>query len=275
MENAETNEKSLDTLKRLVSAAYSNLERISHIIEKIEQEQRRELYKNIPGVEGVYDGQYLLGEDGKKYEVPANYAAKSRLVYGDKLKMIEEVGKTLFKQLEKVERKKLEGVLSKKEGKWYVLTNEGTFKISDVAAEFNNAALNEKAVVIVPAGNVTAEFAALDRIVRSEKESSWKEKEKVSPSVATSADLAKKPTTHMASVTRSSVAPAKRQAAPSRSRSSRPSTTPAVKAKQEDTQKEFVADISGGSANHAAVPQAAPPQTAQTTQTLLDDDDLV
>ena len=36
-------------------------------------------------IEGVFDGQNMIGPDGKQYPVPANYASKSKLVEGDVL----------------------------------------------------------------------------------------------------------------------------------------------------------------------------------------------
>src|SRR5665213_4278331 len=38
-------------------------------------------------IEGVFDGQNMIGSDGKLYPVPANYASKSKLVQGDILKL--------------------------------------------------------------------------------------------------------------------------------------------------------------------------------------------
>ena len=38
-------------------------------------------------IEGVFDGENMIGPDGKQYSVPANYASKSKLVEGDILKM--------------------------------------------------------------------------------------------------------------------------------------------------------------------------------------------
>jgi len=165
-----TPEERLDQIKSLIQSTYHNLEKISRVVEKIQQEQRREMYKKMPGSEGMFDGVYLVMDDGSKLEVPPNYAAKSRLVYGDRLKVVEEDGKKVFKQIQKPERKEIEGVLSKKEGKWYLLAETGTYKISDVAAEFNKAELNEKAVGLVPADNLKVPFAALDKIVREGKE---------------------------------------------------------------------------------------------------------
>lgn len=169
-------EKSLEDLKRQVTVTARSLEKVSRIIDNIEKENKRELYKSMPGVSGYFDGVYLIGEDGSKHEVPANYAAKSRLVYGDVLKMLNEDGKIVFKQIEKVDRKKLEGVLSKKEGKWYFLSDGGTYKISDVAAEFHKAELNDKAVAYVPEKDMHATYAALDYL---EKEKVEKDKAEI------------------------------------------------------------------------------------------------
>lgn len=159
-------EKRLDQIKALVQSTYHNLDKISRIVEKIQQEEKKEMYKNMPGVEGTFDGIYLVSEDGAKHEVPANYAAKSRLVFGDKLKIVEEDGKKVFKQIQKPERQEVKGVLSKKEGKWYLLSDSGTYKISDTAAEFNKAELNDEAVALVPEHQLNVPFAALDLIVK-------------------------------------------------------------------------------------------------------------
>jgi hypothetical protein len=37
-------------------------------------------------IEGVFDGQDMIGADKKTYPVPANYASKSKIVEGSKLK---------------------------------------------------------------------------------------------------------------------------------------------------------------------------------------------
>ncbi|PIX89851.1 MAG: hypothetical protein COZ29_03005, partial [Candidatus Moranbacteria bacterium CG_4_10_14_3_um_filter_45_9] len=51
-------------------------------------------------IEGAFDGQVMLGTDGKQYPVPANYASKSKLVEGDMLKLtITDNGAFLYKQI--------------------------------------------------------------------------------------------------------------------------------------------------------------------------------
>jgi len=162
-------ERRLDQVKNLATVAARNLERIHDLIQKLEEDKQIEKYKGMPGIAGTFDGQYLVGEDGNKHEVPANYAAKSRLVFGDTLKMIEEDGKKLFKQVEKVERKKIDGIVSKKEGRWYVLCDSGSYRISDIAATFNGVEVNDEVRIIIPTQNLSAPFAALDRVLTDKK----------------------------------------------------------------------------------------------------------
>ncbi len=152
----------LDKIKRLLEHAQENVAEAKELFRKLVEKKS---YKEIPGVEGIYDGFQMVDDNGVKHDVPANYAAKSRLVYGDKLKMVEEEGKQLFKQIEKMPRKSLTGVVSKKEGKWHVLTEVGSYLLSERAAEFNNLQLGDKVEVLVPEQNLTSPFATLDKVL--------------------------------------------------------------------------------------------------------------
>ena len=65
-------------------------------------------------IEGVFDGQNMVGPDGKLYSVPANYASKSKLVEGDMMKLtISPDGSFIYKQVGPVERDRIVGVLNK------------------------------------------------------------------------------------------------------------------------------------------------------------------
>jgi hypothetical protein len=156
--------KAYEKLRGILINVQRDISNALDAIKHIEELEKKELYKSMPGVEGVFDGVYLVTDDGQKLEVPANYAAKSRLVYGDRLKVIEEGETKLFKQIVKPERQRVEGILSKKEGKWHLLTPTGTYRVSDIAAEFNFAQINDKAIGIVPKDNLNVPYAALDKI---------------------------------------------------------------------------------------------------------------
>jgi hypothetical protein len=248
--NSSSFEDKLDHIHKLIQATYNNLEKISALVKRLEQDKEKEKYKNVPGVEGTFDGVVMISEDGKKFEVPANYAAKSRLVFGDKLKLIEEEGKKIFKQIEKVERKKIQGILTKKEGKWYILADSGSYKISDVAAEFNHAELNDEAMAIIPAANHTAAYAALDMVLNKQPVEQTQPPKPVKPKPTPTAQ-------HTSTAPpKKDVSPVAKVAAPQRAT---PTTKPVQTAKVEkpvevkpktksvdvtqDINKEFVSDL--------------------------------
>jgi hypothetical protein len=166
-----TYHKKYENIKNLLQSAINQVEKVKNAVENLEQEERKSHYQNIPGTEGVFDGQYLVAEDGRKTEVPANYAAKSKLVYGDILKVFTDSGKQIFKQIDRVDRKKIEGIMTKKEGKWYLLSDLGSYKVSDVSADYNKAELNDKAFAFIPAENPKVPFAALDYVFKEESNS--------------------------------------------------------------------------------------------------------
>lgn len=165
MNESELINKRLDILDKLIEDNIKNLSKIRDALGTLGKDVKRDSYKNIEGIIGTFDGYHLVDSKGNTFDIPANYAAKSRLVYGDTIKMIDDNGSVVFKQIQKVDRKKLEGVLSKKEGKWVVLTETGSYKISDIAAEHAEVKINDEVVVFVPAANLNAPFATLDRML--------------------------------------------------------------------------------------------------------------
>src|SRR4030042_4021040 len=82
-------------------------------------------------VEGVLDGQVMMGTDGKQYPVPANYASKSKLVEGDMLKLtITPDGSFVYKQIGPVERKRIIGIVSQDEaGNYYIIAEGKPYKV--------------------------------------------------------------------------------------------------------------------------------------------------
>jgi len=77
-------------------------------------------------IEGTFDGQIMIGTDGKQYPVPANYASKSKLVEGDMLKLtITPDGSFIYKQIGPVERKRLIGIVSQDADSNYFVAAEG------------------------------------------------------------------------------------------------------------------------------------------------------
>jgi len=120
--------------------------------------------RDLPGIIGKFDGTYLVTDDGKKFQVPENYASKSKLVFGDTLKMIEDASGSTFKQIERVKRTVLTGMLAKKDGKFVAITADGSHLLIPAAVSFHKGQEGDEIKVIVPEDARNCSFATLDVI---------------------------------------------------------------------------------------------------------------
>ncbi|MBU2236182.1 hypothetical protein KKA01_03965 [Patescibacteria group bacterium] len=119
-------------------------------------------------VEGVFDGLNMVGPDGKQYNVPANYASKSKLVEGDVLKLtISNDGSFVFKQIGPVDRKRLIGMLTQDEatGEYQVLSNGRNYKVLLASITYFKGEVGDEIVILVPIDKQT-EWAAVENIVK-------------------------------------------------------------------------------------------------------------
>jgi hypothetical protein len=115
-------------------------------------------------IEGVFDGQNMVGSDGKTYPVPANYASKSKLVQGDILKLtIADDGAFLYKQIGPIPRKQVVGVLDQKDGHYFVDVGGKQYRVLLASVTYFKAKPGDQVSVNVPEdSSVDAEWAALE-----------------------------------------------------------------------------------------------------------------
>lgn len=113
-------------------------------------------------IEGVFDGQNMVGSDGKTYPVPANYASKSKLVQGDILKLtIADDGAFLYKQIGPIPRKQVVGVLEQKDGHYFVNTGDKQYRVLLASVTYFKAKPGDQVSVNIPEED-GAEWAALE-----------------------------------------------------------------------------------------------------------------
>lgn len=114
-------------------------------------------------IEGVFDGQNMVGSDGKTYPVPANYASKSKLVQGDILKLtIADDGTFLYKQIGPVPRKQVVGTLKLENGHYYVDIGGRDLRVLLASVTYFKAKPGDQVSVNVPEDDSTTEWAALE-----------------------------------------------------------------------------------------------------------------
>ncbi len=119
-------------------------------------------------IDGVFDGLHMIGEDGGKYAVPANYASKSKLVEGDLLRLcIGDRGRFIFKQKGPIERLRLVGVLMQDDvrGTWKVSASGQRYHVLPSAVSFFQGDVGDEAVILVPK-DTPSRWAAIENIVK-------------------------------------------------------------------------------------------------------------
>lgn len=118
--------------------------------------------------EGVFDGQNMIGSDGKLYMVPPNYASKSKLVEGDIMKLtIQPNGSFLYKQIGPIERQRVMGVLSRDEitNDWKVVADGKKYAILTASVTYFKGQNGDDVVILVPK-NAPSKWAAVENIIR-------------------------------------------------------------------------------------------------------------
>ncbi|MEK7618064.1 MAG: hypothetical protein AAB410_02865 [Patescibacteria group bacterium] len=118
-------------------------------------------------IEGVFDGQNMVGPDGKQYPVPANYASKSKLVVGDVLKLtISDDGSFIYKQIGPVERKKILGVLSADErGDFKVVAEGKSYRVLTASLTYFKSEPGDEVTIVLPQEG-EAEWAAVENVIK-------------------------------------------------------------------------------------------------------------
>lgn len=118
-------------------------------------------------VEGVFDGQVMIGTDGKQYPVPANYASKSKLVEGDMLKLtITPDGSFVYKQIGPVERKRVIGIVSQDDlGNFVVIAEGKIYRVLLASVTYFKAEMSDEVTIVVPRDSETV-WAAIENLVK-------------------------------------------------------------------------------------------------------------
>lgn len=165
-------EKQVKRLYKLIQEAETNLSAAQELLLSVIGDEGRVVAAKgaVPSeavvgkvIEGVFDGQKMIGPDGKEYAVHANYASKSKLVEGDILKLtIAEDGSYIYKQIDPIERKQIIGTLVQHDGTYYVEAGGREYRILLASVTFFHLSIGDQVTIIVPADNPDATWAAVE-----------------------------------------------------------------------------------------------------------------
>lgn len=164
-------EKQIKRLKSLIQEAETNLAAAKELLISIVGDDGTVItphgssLEDVGGkiVEGVFDGQVMIGPDGKSYPVPANYASKSKLVEGDILKLtIADDGGFIYKQIGPIARKQIIGTLVQHDGVYYVEANGHEYRILLASVTYFRLNIGDQVTIIIPEDNPDATWAAVE-----------------------------------------------------------------------------------------------------------------
>lgn len=167
---ADVPDKQVKRLRALIQEAETNLAAANELLislvgsDETVQSAAASREENLGKVvEGVFDGQNMVGSDGKTYPVPANYASKSKLVQGDILKLtITEDGTFMYKQIGPVPRKQVVGTLKLENGHYFVNIDGKDYRVLLASVTYFKAKPGDQVSVNLPEDNSSAEWAALE-----------------------------------------------------------------------------------------------------------------
>lgn len=165
---ADVPEKQIKRLRALIQDAETNLAAANELLvslvgddERVTPIQNEEVGGKI--IEGVFDGQNMVGSDSKTYPVPANYASKSKLVQGDILKLtIADDGAFMYKQIGPVPRKQVVGTLKLEKGHYFVEVGSHDYRVLLASVTYFKAKPGDQVSVNIPEDDATVEWAAIE-----------------------------------------------------------------------------------------------------------------
>lgn len=170
---AEIADKQIKRLRSLLDEAETNVAAAKELLISMVGDDEEPTTATDTGeqvgkvIEGVFDGQNMIGPDGKTYPVPANYASKSKLVQGDILKLtIADDGSFIYKQIGPVPRKKVIGTVEQKGGQYYVSVDDTDYRVLLASVTYFKAQAGDQVTAVIPEEE-SAEWAAIEAAITS------------------------------------------------------------------------------------------------------------
>ncbi len=164
--------ESIDKIQALLGQDYSTDDIARIRVSQIGEQKKGSISEVESGriIEGVFDGEDMIGPDGKQYSIPANYASKSKLVEGDILKLtITGTGTFVYKQIGPIERKRVVGTLEQTpSGNFHVVSDGKKWRVLTASVTYFKGQDTDEVIILVPKVGESA-WAAVENIVKQPK----------------------------------------------------------------------------------------------------------
>ena len=173
--DAGGNEKKVQALREMIYSAEKTLQGAKSMLLQLEGKKKVGRRKKISDdeaedgrvIEGTFDGQIMIGTDGKQYPVPANYASKSKLVEGDMLKLtITPDGSFIYKQIGPTDRKRVIGVANlDADGDYFVAAEGKAYKILLASITYFKVEPGDEVTLVLPK-NIDSDWGSIENVLQ-------------------------------------------------------------------------------------------------------------
>lgn len=176
MDEREQNENTSDKIQALREMIYNSeksLQSAKAMLLQLEGKKKvgrkKKLDEGEEGriIEGTFDGQIMIGTDGKQYPVPANYASKSKLVEGDMLKLtITSEGSFIYKQIGPVERRRLIGIVNQdSDGNYFVTADGKPYRVLLASITYFKVEPGDE-VTLVTSRDIESDWTSIENVIQ-------------------------------------------------------------------------------------------------------------
>lgn len=171
------NADKIQALRDMISTAETTLQGAKSMLLQLEgkkkagRRRKTEDSDDEKVIEGTFDGQIMLGTDGKQYPVPANYASKSKLVKGDMMKLsITSDGSFIYKQIGPVVRKMAIGTVNQDtDGNYFVIAEGKAYRVLLASITYFKVEPGDEVTLVTPR-DIDSEWGAIENLLQKSRE---------------------------------------------------------------------------------------------------------
>jgi len=171
---SENSAEKIQTLREMIYSAEKTLQGAKAMLLQLEGKKKVGRKKKVTEdeedgkiIEGTFDGQIMIGMDGKQYPVPANYASKSKLVEGDLLKLtITPDGSFIYKQIGPAERKRLIGSVNQDEdGNYFIIADGKPYRVLLASITYFKVEPGDEVTLVVPR-DINSDWGSIENVMQ-------------------------------------------------------------------------------------------------------------
>ncbi len=185
------NAEKIQALRDMISTAETTLQGAKSMLLQLEGKKKAGRRRKIEDtddnekvIEGTFDGQIMLGTDGKQYPVPANYASKSKLVQGDMMKLsITRDGSFIYKQIGPITRKMAIGTVNQDiDGNYFVVADGKAYRVLLASITYFKVEPGDEVTLVTPR-DIDSQWGAIENLLQKSREKITSTKKEVTQDI--------------------------------------------------------------------------------------------